>query len=206
MIPVRKQPEPPNFQRDVRTPGMAYLARCPHPNSKQFNKHNFWTAIHADLYHFYSGICAYTGAWFSNTETSVDHFIPKSLNPGLAYEWNNYRLTTTKMNNIKSDTTGIVDPFEIQLGWFTLEFPSCLIKPNNILDEIEYNQIYYTICVLRLNSDDTCVGSRVGIIQSYIDGIMPFDFLKEKYPFIAYELERQNLVETIGDLFIGLGH
>jgi len=60
--------------------------------------------------------------------------------------------------------------------------------------------------VLRLNSDDTCVGSRVDIIQSYIDEIMPFDFLKEKYPFIAYELERQNLVETIGDLFIGLGH
>jgi len=191
MIPVEKQKEPQAFNNDVRVPGQKYLQQNPRPNSREFEKHDYWRKISPELYQLYSGICAYTGMWFANTLRSIDHFIPKSKSPVLAYEWDNYRLTTKKMNNAKGDEIDLLDPFNIKFDRFILDLSTCIIKPNKTLSAFERERIAYTIKVLKLNCDDERVESRREIIQGYIDGVFNFKFLKEKYPYIAYEIERQ---------------
>jgi hypothetical protein len=200
MIPVIKQHEPKCFNDRVRIPGQKFLTNNPCPNSKQLQRHNYWSNIKADLCKLYQNICAYTGEWLPVTAATVDHFIPKSIDPQLAYEWDNYRLTTKETNNTKAAKTGLVDPFEVKSGWFVLVFPGCYIRPCMTLNEDDSSKVEYTINILKLNSNERS-GKRYGIIQDYINDIISFDFLKRMYPYIGCELERQGLRETIGDYF-----
>ena len=55
---------------------------------------------------------------------TVEHFKPKDLHPGLAYDWDNYRLVCGLLNSRKRVNETILDPFEIEDGWFLLHFPS----------------------------------------------------------------------------------
>ena len=201
MIHVDLQPEPINFHRDVRIPGKSFLQRVPVPSGKQWKNRDYWKRTSADLYGAYNGICAYTGLWFSKSTApvSVDHFLPKSKRPELAYEWNNYRLTTQIMNNYKDDNL-IVDPFEIHNGDFILDFPSCLIKANPNLPREKIDKIQFTIDVLKLNSNDDQVQARCDIIISFVNEEISKQYLKRRYPFIAYELERQNLLDKIKEM------
>jgi hypothetical protein len=162
MIPVAMQPEPASFNTRVRTPGNVFLATCPNPNHKDWGRNTYWQRAADDLYRLYGGICAYTGEWFSRTSTScsVDHFMPKSVVPHLAYEWNNLRLTTQKANNYKADYVGIADPFQIASGWFALDLPSCLVKPGSGLSTADYTTVEKTIKILKLNDDDEYVQRR----------------------------------------------
>ncbi|MDR1179769.1 MAG: hypothetical protein LBK44_04625 [Spirochaetales bacterium] len=200
MIPVAKQPEPEVFNEKVRMPGQLFLKNNPSPKSIQFRHHNYWRHIKENLYQQYKNICAYTGEWFPEPSSSVDHFIPKSIEPQLAYEWDNYRLTTDIMNSIKGDKTDIADPFEVQFGWFVIILPGCSITPCKNLNELDRKKIDNTITALQLNSYGR-ITSRYNIISAYINEDITFDFLKEKYPYIAYELERQGSREEVADLF-----
>ena len=201
MIHIERQPEPDDFNSKVRTPGNLFLAHTPSPRGKDWSRHSYWTLCSSQLYSAYRGICAYTGEWFamSSSPVSVDHFYPKSTHQELAYEWSNYRLTTQQMNSYKSDKI-VSDPFEINDGDFTIDFPSCLIKPNTCLAPGLKNKILYSIKILHLN-DEEFVNNRLDILLYYINGNIDRVFLESHYPFIGAELKRQNLFETIGERF-----
>lgn len=203
MIPVKLQTEPSTFDMNVRQPGNAFLSVCPSPIHKDWGKHSYWQRASDDLYRAYGGICAYTGEWFPRTSTSssVDHFIPKSVATNLAYEWSNYRLTTQKANNNKASHMGIADPFTITSGWFVLDLPSCLVKPGEVLTNAERAMVERTINVLKLNDDDEYVQGRCDIILYYINGDISISYMWDKYPFIAHELTRQNLLVDVKDMF-----
>lgn len=200
MIPVKKQQEPECFDQKVRIPGQNFLKRNPCPNSRQFQRHNYWTYIKQDLYELYQNVCAYTGEWFPVTSVSVDHFIPKSIEPQSAYEWANYRLTTDNMNSVKGNNTGLIDPFEVKTGWFVLGFPDCYIKPCMMLNENDRKKVQNTIAILKLNASER-TNKRYSIIQDYIENNITFDFLRKRYPYIACEIERQGVRGNIDDYF-----
>ena len=200
MIHVNLQPEPSEFDAKVRQPGNAFLARCPQPSGKQWRNHAYWSRISSNLYQAYSGICAYSGQWFSTTTThvSVDHFYPKSFCREKAYEWDNYRLTTQVMNNYKDDHI-IMDPFEINDGDFIIDFPSCLIKPRKDMTPTEKEKVTNTIQILHLNDEDQA-NQRCSIILEYINGDISKQHLEKRYPFIAEELSRQALYDKIKEM------
>ena len=200
MIPVPRQPEPNDFDRLVRKPGMEFLRTTPIPSNKDWKHNRYWKDASAELYTAYKGICSYSGEWISRPG-SVDHFIPKRRNPKLAYEWDNYRLSSPKLNNYKGDKEGIADPFVIRSGWFTLDFPSCLIKPGIGLSSAEKRLVQYTIDVLKLNDDDDLVQNRCNILVYYALDDVSFKYLRDHYPFIAAELERQGIVITVKEMF-----
>jgi len=202
MIQVAQQPEPPNFDALVRQPGTRFLAVNPHPTRDEWKGRDYWRHISDQLYSVYKGICAYLGEWFSKPAKSVDHFIPKSVAPTLAYEWGNYRLTSTLINNYKDNDTNIVDPFTVQLGWFVLDLPSCLIKPGTSLSSSIMSMVTNTINVLKLNDNDDLVQNRCNILKEYANGDVAFIFLRNHYPYIAAELERQGAVETVKSMFV----
>lgn len=200
MIPVKEQPEPDAFSQKVRKPGAAFLQKTVHPIKDWKNK-EYWRYALRDLYQAYAGICAYSSHWiqYDAGAVTVDHFIPKSVAPRLAYDWRNYRLASRMMNIRKGNYRDVLDPFKLKPNWFILEFPSLLIKPNPSLSLSQKEKVIATIRRLKLNHNETCVQARQHWLQSFCKGC-PFEFLKQHAPFIALELQRQNLVETIASI------
>jgi hypothetical protein len=197
VIFVKQRPEPIDFDSKVRAKGVVFLQIDPRP--KVWNNREYWRESLKDLHEAYNKVCAYSAQWIPSIQGSptVDHFIPKSMKPELAYEWNNFRLSCLKMNARKRDFQDVLDPFQIKYGWFILDFPSLLIKVNSKLDEPIKSQVKSTIKRLKLNDDDDCVKHRQDWLMRYCEKKITFDFLKETAPFIAYELERQDIVDSI---------
>ena len=200
MIHVDLKPEPVDFDVRVRQPGNAFLSTTPTPNSKQWSKNNYWSRCSAQLYQAYGGVCAYSGEWFSRTtaSVSVDHFYPKSSHQEMAYEWDNYKLTNQVMNGYKGDKI-VLDPFEIKNGDLVIDFPSCLVKPRKDMTPAEKSKAKATIQILHLNDEDQA-NRRCEIVMEYICGNISQAFLESKYPFIAEELQRQDLYEKIKEI------
>ncbi len=95
MIPVTIQPEPADFDPNVRVPGHNWLKAngitlnsVPPKGTKLPNK---WTHSNKQLWAAYGGVCAYLAIYFEwvTGASSTDHFVAKSRNAGDAYEWNN---------------------------------------------------------------------------------------------------------------------
>ena len=194
MIPIQQRPEPSNFRTNIRDPGTQFLAQVPNPSKRQWGENDLWRNCFNDLYREYHGICAYIGMWTPHHDATVDHYLPKSIYPQRAYDWENYRLSCEKANNNKSDLD-ILDPFYIQSDWFILDFPSLQVKPNQNISLIDFNLIKCTIDILRLNGEDF-IQERLGWVMEYIRGL-DFTYLERFAPFIAYELRRQKLENII---------
>jgi hypothetical protein len=195
MIPIKPQPEPDDFDKKVRKPGLAFLSKVPNPKTKEWR--HYWRRSLRDLYDACNHICVYSAQWipYDTSNPTVDHFIPKSVKPELAYEWDNFRLICSKMNSNKRIKEEIIDPFFLPADSFILNFPSMLIKPNpNLLEPLK-SRVFYTIKELKLNEEMWQLGRSDQLIK-YCKKKYSFDHLKENYPFIAYELERQGLVEV----------
>lgn len=204
MIKIQKFPPPPKYEGRVKRRGQRYLAKKPNPTSKEFARHAYWQAIHDDLYNYYNGICAYCASWTPrkstsrSDNTSVDHFLPKSINPNLAYEWGNYRLCRALLNRNKGNTLDVMDPMFINNDWFCFDFTTFLIKPNSGASLLIIDRVKKTINILGLNTDDY-VDERVEIIKLYCCDNITIDDLESRYPFIANEIRRINFDNTLKD-------
>jgi hypothetical protein len=206
MIQIPQFRPPANFDNQVRNPGLRFLRRTPRPTNDQWGKHNFWRYAHDDLYNLYHGICAYCASWTPRGKgtnspdkmTSIDHFVPKSHVPTLAYEWSNYRLCRARINASKGERTDIIDPFQIHGDWFIIDFYTFLISANGGLPPLIETNIENTITALELNHNDF-VEQRIDVIKGYSLGLLNFGQVQEKFPFIAYEMTRQRFDEDYLD-------
>ena len=197
MIHVNEMPEPAMFNAEVRQKGLAFLRKegidLSLPPNTQLNP--FWRACLDDLYKSYQGICAYLSVFFERTTGggSVDHFIAKSKRANLAYEWNNYRLACTTMNSRKRDYDDVLDPFEVEDGWFRLELMSGRIYPSPELPERLMRDVDRTI--KRLGLDDPIIREmRVRHYEDYRNGFYNEKFLEIRSPFVWREAKRQGLL------------
>jgi len=196
VIPIKPKPEPSDFAKLVRKPGNSFLSITPHPTAQEWEKRDYWRKALPAMSVSYKRICAYCAHWIphSTGTHSIDHFIPKSIKPSLAYEWTNFRYVSSRFNSRKGVKT-ILDPFELQEGWVTLDLASFLLKPNRDLLSEQKQQVSDTIEILKLNSDDKLVQERQGWIEDFLSGQYTFAFLSEKAPFIASELLRQGYLQ-----------
>lgn len=199
MMHVDIQPEPANFEELVHEPGRRFLLRNPNPAAKHWKIHSYWRRVLCDLHNSYRGICAYSCHWipYDTGAKTVEHFLPKDTHPDRAYEWSNYRLVCATLNGRKGTSEEILDPFQIDNGWFIIEFPSLLVKPAPGLNEEIVRRIKLTIDRLGLNEESTCLKSREKYIRDYCQGKITFDHIQDEAPFIALELERQGFVTSI---------
>ncbi len=203
MIPVQIKPEPATFNAKVRQPGRAFLAQCQNPTNKDFKKNAYWKNSAQELHAAYSGICAYS-CFYIIPPGSTDHFLPKSTHPNEAYEWNNFRLCSHRMNLHKEASRDVIDPVVVQPGWFVLDIPSCLVLPGYGLSDIVKHQVETTIKVLQLNDDDYLVQERCNLMVEFSTGDVTLAHLSRRYPFLAAEIERQGLHETAAQVFKSL--
>ena len=133
-------------------------------------------------------------------EASVDHFVPKSAQPQLAYEWSNLRLAARRYNQLKGDYQDVLDPFQIAGDWFVLNIPSLQLSANDNLSDAEAGEVWCTISRLRLN-DERALRSRARWLREYCNRHISFEFLQRHAPFITHELRRQGLVADIFEIF-----
>lgn len=199
MIHVAAQPEPASFDAEVRQKGLAWLRKkkiaLDQPLPPKTTIEPYWRHCLDDMHASYNGCCAYLAVFFERVTSggSVDHFIAKSQRADLAYEWSNYRLVCSRMNSRKRDYADVIDPFEVETGWFHLEPVSGRIFPNPHLPDEQQQAIRATI--ERLGLDDA--GNRemrARHYQDYREGFYTAAFLKKRSPFVWMEANRQGLL------------
>ena len=199
MIRVVPAPEPDTFDARVRQPGLRKLeelAEEHHGGSKEAIPSekfpDYWRRSLDDLMASYHRICAYLCLYISGGTgaRSVDHMIAKSAAWDQAYEWTNYRLACSLMNSRKGVATTVLDPFDVEDGWFVLELVEFQVLPGDGLDAAVVEDVQGTIDRLRLN-DDECRGAREEFAEDYWSGHVSLDYLGRHAPFVARELRRQ---------------
>ena len=192
--------EPADFDVKVRQPGATFLSVNHHPTGNAWRENDYWRKAISDLLAAYRSICSYSGSWTRASvggvstpeDSSVDHFIPKSTAPTMAYEWANFRLSRARLNNYKDNHNDVLDPFSLPNGWFTLDFTSFLILPNRALANCNKAKVQKTIDRLKLNTDDDYVQERLTVVQEYCLGNYNVAKLDDFWPFIAREMRAQS--------------
>ncbi|MCY1077655.1 hypothetical protein [Archangium lansingense] len=189
MIHVDPQPEPPDFDSKVRQPGQSDLA------SQEGELRPHWQHCAVQLWHAYRGVCAYSCLYIprGTGARSVDHLLPKSKRRELTYEWSNYRLACARMNARKNALESVLDPFEVQDGWFALEFSTLQVIPAEGLPEPLRQRVQETIDRLDLN-DDEFIQARAAYYEVFRSGEVRFSYIRKHFPFLAMELIRQGVV------------
>ena len=198
MIPVILQPEPDDFDAKVRQRGYAWLrmkgiatsARPP----KASDLPNYWTHSNRQLWEAYSGVCAYLAIFFewSTGASTTDHFIPKSLNAGDAYEWSNFRLCCLGPNRKKHKYDDVLDPIDLSPNTFVINFASGKISPNPVMNTTQKAVARKTIGRLGLASAENNE-MRAQHYKDYINGDCSLSFLSRNSPFVHTEIVRQGL-------------
>lgn len=205
MIRVVPQPEPADFAAKVAVPGEQWLNAQPWYDATQHapcrsvpSKTKFppyWTKVGKELYDVYGGVCAYLGIYFEYVTgaSSVDHFLPKSQFPGLAYRWENYRLSCLGVNRSKRAKTKILDPFEIEDDWFDVDLRTGAIHPNEGLEEALKTKIRDTISALGIDQQ-VFREMRLRHIAHFLKKEISETYLKQNSPFIWHILHRNGLL------------
>lgn len=226
MIRVEKQPEPraPGFDFDgrVRQPGLSALAeligdpptvqrtgprikpratRVEDLPPSTLRKYHYWTRALDALHAAYGGRCAYASFYIEPlTGPTVDHFVAICrAEPQEAYEWGNYRLACSLMNSRKNDFAGVLDPCEIEDGWFTLDLDTFDVVPGEGLDDSLRQRARETIDHL-LNTPE-CKSMRRRYFELHWapkdpTRPIPLWFIEEQAPFLAREMRRQGRVRS----------
>jgi hypothetical protein len=214
MIPVTLAPEPASFETAVRKKGLAAIAelvgetgsgkrRGPRRKPVAARREQipsrafppFWTAMEDEMHRAYRGLCAYSALYIEPATggRSIDHFVPKSVDWQLVYEWSNYRLACSRVNSKKLDQTGLLDPFLIKDGWFELEFVAFQVVAGTSTTQKIRAHVQTTIDRLGLNSRPFCE-QRGAYAQDYRAGEIGVAYLDRMAPFVAREIRRQGLL------------
>ena len=200
MMRVQPAPEPDAFDELVRQPGRRALDRLAAEKysgskeavpAREFPPH--WRRSLDDLLAAYQRICSYLCLYIprGTGARSVDHMVPKSMAWDRAYEWDNYRLACSLMNSRKGDAAHVLDPFDVEDGWFVLELVAFQVLPAHGLADPTAAAVEDTIDRLRLN-DEECCGAREEYAEDYWSERIPFDYMMRHAPFVANNLRRQN--------------
>ena len=210
MIHVALADEPTAFDAKVRQPGLRAIAELvgEKPPRSAGRRHKkiaatrdeippdrfpaYWHEAIDDLLSGYQRICAYLCLYIprGTGAPSVDHMLAKSRHWDRVYEWDNYRLASSRMNSRKGAVTNVLDPFEVENGWFALELVDFQVVPGDGLSAETLNAVQRTIDQLGL-SDRECCDARAEFAEDYWEGHIDLDHLSRHASFVASELRRQ---------------
>lgn len=202
LIPIDLRPEPRDFDDKVRKRGFAWL------ESKGISPHGplpagetlppYWRDALAQLGDAYSHICAYFAVRIDTVTShlTTDHFVPKSKEPGRAYEWANFRLACWRANGRKLDHDDVLDPIGLQPGTSHLNLADGSIRPNPGLDAPLEERARKTITRLRLDGPELRQRRAMdysGYLRNGGDDHAQ-EVLRQVSPFVWCEATRQGLL------------
>jgi hypothetical protein len=186
VIRVERAPEPPDFHQRVRVLGNTWLAK-----GSVANLPSYWRRATRPLREAFGGRCGYTAMWLSAPGT-VDHFVSRSEDRALAYEWSNLRYAASWINSSKSDLRAdqVLDPFEVGDDWFEIRLPQCEM----FLTErcpAEYRERAQTMLGrLKLGKGEDVVEFRLEWYRMFLLGELTLDGLERRAPLIARAIRK----------------
>lgn len=210
MIRVDPAPEPDRFDADVRQPGLNAIAlrvgeppvlpkrkgppiqRVADRREDLERKHfpAYWQEVIPELATSYRQICAYSCLYirsFTGNPT-VDHFAALSHRWDRIYEWNNYRLACSRVNGRKSDFSDVMDPFEVEEGFFALDLVALKVVPGPRAG-FRIQEIRDTIQRLGLDGPEYKADLE-DYWEEYESGLS-LKILERRAPFYVSEMRRQ---------------
>lgn len=204
MIRVAPVDEPTDFDELVRQPGLkalpgfkarraAWELKAP-PRGRKPKLKRCWSECKDDLHREYGGVCAYCAFYIGaiEGEATVDHFVASSTDLDLAYEWSNYRLASMTINRLKLDFDDVIDPFEVEDGWFEIDFILLEVVPGKQLQPQVSERVRATIERLELWTGDY-QSSLLKWWNEWNTGAVTGDFIERNAPFLYREAVRQNM-------------
>ena len=190
MIPVNPVPEPLNYRNEAYLPGLKWLDE--HPDSKRPD--DKWSPYYNHLADGFSDRCGYWGTKISSGE--VDHFISWKTakdtgRPNLAYEWSNFRFSSSSANGHKGNADDrVLDPYEIPEDWFEIILPSLQFKLTNKVPHALRGKALYTLTTLHLQKGKA-LRNRRNIYTMYQENKLTLKGLKDWAPLIAEAVMKQ---------------
>ncbi len=188
MIPCTLKDEPPRFDQRCRKRGRAWLAENPDYD----RPYDYWSEFEGELRTAFGGMCAYCAMRIMKGQ--VDHFRPVALlkeekRHELAYEWSNLRYAEGVLNE-KKWRHMILDPFDVQDGWFEIELPSLHLRATNLIPEDLRELAEFTIHKLGLRDSEIVIRYRREWFAMYQAGELSIEGLRRVAPQMADAVER----------------
>ena len=188
MIRFQRVDEPPKFDAEARRPGVAWLEE----NEDAKRPKDFWTAFKGELAQGFGQLCAFTAMY--EPVGTVDHFVSCNEDSSLAYEWDNYRYASAWINSSKQNlkASHILDPFDVQDGWFRLLLPSLQVVVDEDAVPTELlSRARFVLKRFHLRDDERVLRQRREWYRMYQDGELTLEGLRRKAPLIARAIAAQ---------------
>ncbi len=186
MIPVAKVKKPKSFDKDVKTPGDAWLEA----NPKAVRPKALWGTFTSDLSDGFANRCGYA-AMLDPTGGTVDHYLSFKRHRHLAYEWSNYRFASGTLNSSKSNADdAVLDPYEIGAGWFEVLLPSLQLVVTHAVPPGHRAKAEFTLARLKLRDGERVLRWRKSWYDMYIDGKLTLAGLRDVAPLVAAAIEK----------------
>jgi len=186
MIHFEQQPEPLDFDERCRKRGNRWLDE--HPGNDR--PKDYWSEFKKPLANGFSDLCAYTVMYAPNG--TVDHYLSCKNYRHLAFEWSNYRFCADWLNKSKMNADdSVLDPFEVQEGWFEILLPSLQMVITDIVPEHLREKAQYTLIRLHLRDDERVIRQRRKWYEMYQNNKLTLEGLRDVAPLIAAAVENQ---------------
>lgn len=191
MIHFDRVPEPDGFDERARQRGNQWLAS--NPNARR--PKDYWTPFRGYLAAGFRRLCGYCAMYIPEGGAEVDHYIDFKEDSSLAYEWTNYRYALPWMNksklNRKPDAPHVLDPFEVEDGWFEIILPSLqLVLTGKVPDHLRI-RAEHTLRRLHLRDDERMIRDRKAWYDLYEEGLLDLEGLRIAAPLIAAAVEKR---------------
>ncbi|MFO0757500.1 MAG: hypothetical protein U0359_13470 [Byssovorax sp.] len=124
---------------------------------------------------------------------TVDHFVSIDEDRDRAYDWTNYRFSSGWINSSKKSlsSTQIVDPFDVENGWFEVQLPSLQLVLTDRVPAAFRGRAALMLERLHLGQDERIVRQRREWYRMYQAGELTFEGLVKKAPLIATAIKKQ---------------
>ena len=191
MIPVDNPiPEPEDFEQKCRQAGKKWLLA----NQNETRPKDFWSPFRLKLAAGFLDRCGYGAMYIPSGQ--VDHHASIDEDRSQSYEWSNFRYIDGWINSAKSKRKVIelLDPFEVQEGWFELELPSLQLKTTDAMPAEYRKRAANTLCFLHLGHDERIVRQRRAWLEMYEQGT-PLEVIRQRAPLIAAAIEKRNRLD-----------
>ena len=187
MIRFERGPEPTDFDEKVRRPGREW--RKTHPQEDR--PLPYWSRCTTDLAAAFGHLCGYGAMWLP--DGTVDHYISCSTDRSRAYEWDNYRYCSHRMNSRKGTVDDrVLDPFEVEEGWFEVDLRSYQLVMTDKIPAKHRDRAAYTLRRLKLTKAENLLDQRQSYHEAYEAGEISLDYLYTVAPLVARAVAKQS--------------
>ena len=122
---------------------------------------------------------------------AVDHFLSRKHHRHLAYSWDNYRYIAGTVNSSKKALDDqVLDPFEIQDGWFEVLLPSMQLVTTPALPAGLAAKAAFTLKKLHLQNGAKVRRCRLKWYEAYKAGHLSMAGLEDFAPLVATSVKK----------------